>query len=292
MDSELKQTVRISILISVIVAIFILLGSSYTIIDPDERGIRITLGQIQGDVMDSGFNWKPPFITKIKTYKVSTQKLNAKLDVFSKDMQSVIITSDIIFNYTPDKVKLLASKYTEDPTQTILFPIAQECFKEVCKDLNSEEIVKNRDKIRVAVNELYEKRLAEYEIFSVSNVVISDIDLSKQLNEAIEKKMAQDQEAQRAIFVKKQKETEAETAKIEAMGAANAVREQAQARADAILMEAKANAEAIREIGTALKENPLALDELKIKKWNGDFPRFWGSSEHPMNVIFDTTTNK
>ena len=123
-------------------------------------------------------------------------------------------------------------------------------------------------------------------------MVISDIDLSKQLNEAIEKKMVQDQEAQRAIFVKKQKETEAETAKIEAMGAANAVREQAQARADAILMEAKANAEAIREIGTALKENPLALDELKIKKWNGDFPRFWGSGEHPMNVIFDTTTNK
>lgn len=287
MDSETKQIGYGIAIVVAIIGLIITAISSFTIIGPDERGIRITLGHIQGDVMESGFNWKPPFITTINTYKVSTQKVTAKLDVFSKDMQSVIITTDIIYNYTPEKVKLLASKYTNDPVKTILGPIAQECFKEVCKDLNSEEIVKNRDQIRVGVNKLYNERLAEYEIFTISSVVVADIELSPQLNDAIEKKMVQDQEAQRATFVKKQKETEAETAKIEAAGLANAVREQAQARADAILMEAKANAEAIKLIGETLKENPLALDELKIKKWNGAFPNFWGNGGQPMNVIFD-----
>lgn len=282
-----KECVLITLAILLVLAI-ISVFCSFTIIGPDERGIRVTFGQVRGDVMNSGFNWKVPFVTKIKTFKVTTQKVQTKLDVFSKDMQSVVITSDIIFNYSPEKVKLLVTNYANDPIKTILGPIAQECFKEVCKDLNSEEIVKCRDQIRVSVNQLFNERLASYEIFTLSNVVISDIELSAQLNDAIEKKMVQDQEAQRALFVKKQKETEAETAKIEAAGLANAVREQAQAKADAILMEAKANAEAIKLIGETLKENPLALEELKLKRWNGELPKFWNGSEQPMNIIFDT----
>ena len=279
----------------IVVAILL---SSFAIINPDERGIRVTLGKIQGDVMESGFNWKLPFVTRIQTYKVSTQKVQVKLDVFSKDMQSIIITSDIIFNYTPDKAKLLASKYTQDPVRNVLLPIAQECFKEICKDLNSEEIVKNRDIIREKVNKLYGERLAVHEVFTIANVVVSDIELSKQLNDAIEKKMVQDQEAQRASFVQKQKQTEAETAKIEAMGLANAVREAAKAKADAALLEAEAKAkgislvaeaesEAIRKKGNALKESPEALKEITVKTWDGKLPHLWTQGQLPFGIMTD-----
>ena len=53
------------------------------------------------------------------------------------------------------------------------------------------------------------------------------MELSPKLNQAIESKMIQEQEAQKALFTQKQKETEAETQRIIAQGLANAEIEKA-----------------------------------------------------------------
>lgn len=258
---------------------------SYTIIGPDERGIQITMGKVRGGVMNSGLNFKMPFISQIRTYKVSTQRASAKLDVFSKDLQSVELSIDVLYHYTPDKVMKLATNYTKDPLRTILDPLVQETMKEVCKDLNSEEIVNKRDLVSDKANKMLKERIAAYDIFTIERLVMSNVELSPKLNQAIEAKMIQEQESQKAKFTQRKKGIDAETARIEAEGVANAEIEKAKGKAKAIEIEATANALAIEKIGKALKENPLSLEELRIKRWNGTLPTYWGGNGGNFGIL-------
>jgi prohibitin 2 len=76
---------------------------------------------------------------------------------------------------------------------------------------------------------------------------LSDLSLSPELNAAIEQKMTQKEEAERARFVQKQAEIEAQTAIIKARG----------------------EAEAIRIRGEKLRANPSFLNLQMVEKWDG-----------------------
>lgn len=258
---------------------------SYTVIGPDERGIQVTMGKVRGGVMESGLNFKLPFISQIRTFKVSTQRASAKLDVFSKDLQSVELSIDVLYHITPDKVTKLVTNYNRDPLRTVLEPLVQETMKEVCKDLNSEEIVNKRDLVSEKANQMLKSRIASYDIFTIERLVMSNVELSPKLNQAIEAKMIQEQESQKAKFTQRKKEIDAETARIEAQGVANAEIEKAKGKAKAIEIEASANALAIEKIGKALKENPLSLEELRIKRWNGTLPTYWGGGTGNFGIL-------
>ena len=107
--------------------------------------------------------------------------------------------------------------------------------------------------------------------------------------------MIQAQEAQKALFTQKQKETETETQRIIAQGLANAEIEKAKGKAKAIELEATANASAIEKIAKALTENPLALEELRIKRWDGVMPKTIlssGTKDGGFGVILNTPQEK
>ena len=262
---------------------------------PNERGVRVTLGSVSNNVLDSGIAVKWPAISEIHKISVATQNNVAELDVFSKDLQSVEMRVDVIYHYTPENVVKLVTDFKEDPVKTVLTPMVHETLKEICKDLNSEEIVQKRDQVSKNANELLSKNMAKYDIFTLERLVITNVELSPKLNQAIEAKMIQEQEAQKALFTQKQKETEAETQRIIAQGLANAEIEKAKGKAKAIELEATANASAIEKIGKALTENPLALEELKIKRWDGVMPKTIlssGTKDGGFGVILNTPQEK
>ena len=287
-------------ILGILLTITIVLGfSSCTVIDPDERGLRVTLGEVRGNVMSPGVNFKAPLITQIKTFKVSAQKYTNKYDVFSKDLQSVEIDIDVIYNATPEKVDLLVTKYTNNPTETILAPTISECIKQICKSRNAEKIVSERDLLRNELITMLKERVKEYEVFQVQDVLLNNMELSAKLNQSIEDKMVKEQEALKAEFEKQRKEKEAEIARVEAEGRANALREEAKGKADAIKLEAEAKATAIKIVaeaeanaisqkGEALKKSPEALKEITIKAWDGKLPHLWTDGNNlPFGIVLD-----
>lgn len=266
-----------------------------TVVGPNERGVRITLGSASENAMGSGFKIKWPIISEIRKISVATQNSSANLDVFSKDLQSVEMNINVIYHYTPEKVVKIVTDFQEDPVETVLTPMVHEALKEICKDLNSEEIVQRRDYVSQKANTLLNTNISKYDIFTIERLVITNVELSPKLNQAIESKMIQEQEAQKAQFTQKQKETEAETQRIIAQGLANAEIEKAKGKAKAIELEATANASAIEKIGKALTENPLALEELKIKRWDGVMPKTIlssGTKDGGFGVILNTPQEK
>lgn len=266
-----------------------------TVVGPNERGVRITLGSASENAMGSGFKIKWPIISEIRKISVATQNSSANLDVFSKDLQSVEMNINVIYHYTPEKVVKIVTDFQEDPVETVLTPMVHEALKEICKDLNSEEIVQRRDYVSQKANTLLNTNISKYDIFTIERLVITNVELSPKLNQAIESKMIQEQEAQKAQFTQKQKETEAETQRIIAQGLANAEIEKAKGKAQAIELEATANASAIEKIGKALTENPLALEELRIKRWDGVMPKTIlssGTKDGGFGVILNTQQEK
>lgn len=266
-----------------------------TVVGPNERGVRITLGSASENAMGSGFKIKWPIISEIRKISVATQNSSANLDVFSKDLQSVEMNINVIYHYTPEKVVKIVTDFQEDPVETVLTPMVHEALKEICKDLNSEEIVQRRDYVSQKANTLLNTNISKYDIFTIERLVITNVELSPKLNQAIESKMIQEQEAQKAQFTQKQKETEAETQRIVAQGLANAEIEKAKGKAQAIELEATANASAIEKIGKALTENPLALEELRIKRWDGVMPKTIlssGTKDGKFGIILNTPQEK
>lgn len=266
-----------------------------TVVSPNERGVRITLGSASENAMGSGFKIRWPIISEIRKISVATQNSSANLDVFSKDLQSVEMNINVIYHYTPEKVVKIVTDFQEDPVETVLTPMVHEALKEICKDLNSEEIVQRRDYVSQKANTLLNTNISKYDIFTIERLVITNVELSPKLNQAIESKMIQEQEAQKALFTQKQKETEAETQRIIAQGLANAEIEKAKGKAKAIELEATANASAIEKIGKALTENPLALEELRIKRWDGVMPKTIlssGTKDGGFGVILNTPQEK
>ena len=277
-----------------IVTIYLAL-TSITIVGPNERGVRVTLGKASEHVVNSGIIIKWPLISKICIFSVATQNSTANLDVFSKDLQSVEMQIDVIYHYAPEKVVKLVTDFQSNPIKTVLTPLVHETLKEICKDLNSEEIVQRREYVSQKANALLSTNISKYDIFTIERLVITNVELSPKLNQAIESKMIQEQEAQKAQFTQKQKETEAETQRIIAQGLANAEIEKAKGKARAIELEATANAAAIEKIGKALKDNPLALEEMRIKRWDGVMPKTIlssGTKATEFGVILNTPHEK
>jgi prohibitin 2 len=97
----------------------------------------------------------------------------------------------------------------------------------------------------------------------VEDVVIQNIDLSHELETAIEAKMVQEQEAAKAKFTQ----------------------QKAQIEADTVVIKAKGDAESIRIRGEALKQTPAFIDLQIVEKWDGKAPLVFGGNSGGVNML-------
>ena len=99
--------------------------------------------------------------------------------------------------------------YAGDPFDSLIAPRVQEAMKEVTALESAEQIVKNREVIKSKA--LLAARAKIGDMLFVEDVVIQNIDLSHELETAIEAKMVQEQEAAKAKFTQQKAQIEADT---------------------------------------------------------------------------------
>ena len=101
------------------------------------------------------------------------------------------------------------------------------------------------------------------DLLLLDDIVLENINLTKGLENAIEAKMVQEQEAARARFAQQQAQTEASTAVIKARG----------------------EAESINLRGKALRENPSILELQIVERWDGITPLVVGPGAAGANMV-------
>jgi prohibitin 2 len=243
------KLIGVAILIFVII---IALSTSSYVVQPGDRGVEVTLGKVSPVFKPQGFGFKTPFITTIVPVTIRQQTRDLKAPCYSSDLQQVSMDLRVLYRVPEASVVQIYQGYAGDPFESLIAPRVQEALKEVTAMQSAEQIVKNREDIKDKA--LAATRTKIGSMLIVEDLVIENIDLSKELENAIEAKMVQEQEAAKAKFTQ----------------------QKAQIEADTVVIKAKGDAESIRIRGEALKQTPAFIDLQIVEKWDGKAPLYVG----------------
>jgi prohibitin 2 len=245
------KLIGVAILIFVII---IALSTSSYVVQPGDRGVEVTLGKVSPVFKPQGFGFKTPFITTIVPVTIRQQTRDLKAPCYSSDLQQVSMDLRVLYRVPEASVVQIYQGYAGDPFESLIAPRVQEALKEVTAMQSAEQIVKNREDIKDKA--LAATRTKIGSMLIVEDLVIENIDLSKELENAIEAKMVQEQEAAKAKFTQ----------------------QKAQIEADTVVIKAKGDAESIRIRGEALKQTPAFIDLQIVEKWDGKAPLYVGGA--------------
>ena len=237
---------------ALLLVILALSSGCFYVVDPGERGVRVTLGDMETQFIPPGWGFKLPIITEIRRVNVQQDTREVAAECFSSDLQQINIHLKILYRIPEASVVSVLRDYAGNPFDKLILPRVQEATKEVTALKTAADIVKTREHIKLAA--LASSRAKIGDLLVLEDLVIEDVALSKELEHAIEAKMVQQQEAEKAIFKMQQAKTDAET----------------------LIIKAKADAESIRIQGEALQSAPKLVDLKMVEKWNGVAPQVVG----------------
>jgi len=255
----LKDTMFLALLLF---SVF-LTGCGCSTIQPGERGIKITTGEPENLVRKEGLVWHAPFFTSVETVNIKQRTETGKTACFSSDLQTVTLEIAVLYRLPEAQVFKIITEYSGNIFETIILPNAQEALKEHTALYSAENITKKREEIKTKTLESLKKKVGGVAI--IEDIIIKNIDLSDELEKAIEQKMVQQQEAAKSQFTKEKAVIDAETALIVAEGEAKAI--------------------AVR--GAAIKNNPGLIDLQIVEKWDGKTPQtvVVGSGQAGANIL-------
>ena len=237
----------------IFIAILIFWTSTY-IVPPGKRGVKVTLGRVAAEPLKEGFGFKQPFISSINLISVRQETKSMPAACYSSDLQQVQMDIRALYRIPEQSVVAIYQQYAGVPFDNLIAPRVQEAIKEVAATQSAEQIVKNREQVKRAALELARKKIGT-NFLEVTDIVLYNVSLSPELEQAIEMKMVQEQEAAKAKFTQLKAQIEADTA----------------------IIRAKGEAEAIGVRGEALRANPAFIKLEMVQNWNGRSPLVVGA---------------
>jgi prohibitin 2 len=243
----------IGLAILVFAAVVVVSSSTY-VVQPGNRGVVVTLGRVAPDFEPEGFGFRQPFITHIEQVSVRQQTRSLPAECYSSDLQQVKVELRVLYRIPERSVVAIFQQYAGDAFTNLIAPRVQEALKEAAAVQNAETLVKRREEVKLKALELARRKIGA-DFIEIADLVLYNLQLSPELETAIEQKMVQEQEAEKAKFTQQKTQIEADTAVIRAKGEAESI--------------------AIR--GKALRDNPDFLKLQVVQTWNGHSPLVVGT---------------
>ena len=243
--SSLAKLIGAAIIILVLV---IAAAQSTYVVEPGFRGVQVTLGKVSEEFKPEGFGTKQPFVSTIIPIPVRQLARELPAECYSSDLQQVTIHLRVLYRIPEASVVRIYKEYSGDPFESLIAPRVLEAIKEVTAMQSAEQIVKQREQIKTHALLAAAKKIGA--ILDIEDIVLENITLSKELENAIESKMVQEQEAAKSRFTQQKTQIEAETS----------------------IIKAKGEAEAIRIRGEALRDTPGLIQLQIVEKWDGKAP--------------------
>ena len=257
-----KSEAAAPIVVIVLLILFVILCNPIARVGVGERGVKVTLGVVSEQSFKEGIHFVTPFISKIVTMNVKTQKRERTTSVYTKDIQQAKISYVINYNLHPDNAYKMYREVGSDYEDKILMPVVEGTIKDVIGKWNAQDLVANREQ---ATSEILNKLINHLNdnYINVSDFQITAINYSAVFERAIESKVTAEQEALKA----KNK----------------TVQIQEEAKQKLISAEAEAKSMSIR--ANALSQNKALVEYEAVQKWDGKLPQYMlGNSVPFINV--------
>jgi prohibitin 2 len=241
--------------VAILVFVAILLAASGTyIVPPGFRGVEVTLGKVSPEFRPEGFGFKQPFVSRIQPISIRQRTEQMPAECYSSDLQQVKMELYVLYRVPEHSVVKIFQEYAGEPFESLIAPRVQEALKEVAAEQSAEMIVKKREEVKRKALDLAQRKIGT-NFLEVVDLVLYNIALSQELEAAIEQKMVQEQEAEKAKFTQLKAQIEAET----------------------VIIRGKGEAEAIQVRGAALRANPDFIKLQVVQNWNGKSPLVVGA---------------
>ena len=257
---------KIIILVSVLAVILVLVLTSFSIVGPTERGIKVTLGVADEEILGPGLKFKAPFFQKVQKYDLTpiqyASAFNSVTDAaITLDKQSILVNFELFWRYDESKLYNVATRYK---TRESLYQPISTSLKGIIKDCVGKKSINEISYLPILVDK-----------FTITNIDWS-AEYDKQIEETAKLSQQVEQAKQQALIVEAeaQKQVKEAQARLEAEKL-NAEAEIAKAEGEATAKKIRADADAYE--AQKIAENQAAyskqwqyeIDLEKAKRWNG-----------------------
>ena len=246
---------KIAKIVSSVFIAFIALISCFSIIETGERGVVLRLGEYKY-TMNEGLNFKAPFIDSVYKMQIRDRSYNSDVEVSSKDMQTIKISSSLVYSLDSQKVGDIYRRYGNNIESTIIKPTVAEVINATIAQYPIEEFVSKRDEISKKIMGTIRTRLSDIGI-DIKSFLITNHDFSDDYNKAIEQKKIAEQAAITAEYNKQKAQLDSEANKYRNEGLSKYV-----------------------------------LMEKFLDKWDGHMPKVLTGNDGNMSMILNTEDTK
>jgi prohibitin 2 len=247
---------------ALVIFVVVVAGSAATyVVEPGHRGVEVLLGKVSPVFKPEGFGFKLPFVTAIVPQLIRQQTAQMTADCYSSDLQQVKMKVRVLYRVPEGSVVTIFRDYAGEPFDALIKPRVAEALNEITANRTAELIVQKREQVKSQGLESARRKVGD--VLVIEDLVLEDITLTSALENAIEAKMVQEQEAARSRFAQQQAQVEAST----------------------VVIKAKGEAESILLRGTALRENPSILELQIIERWDGITPLVVGPGATGANMM-------
>jgi len=177
-------------------------------------------GTEMGRIYPEGFNWHFPW-NSIFVYKIQLDEQREELHVLSSDGASIGLEVTIWFRPVPDKLDSLQITVGKNYYNVAVAPALRGVARSVVGKFKPEEIYSSKREVISAEILTEMQSMVSRKFITIENVIIRNVSLPPKITEAINFKLAADQEAQKMEFVLLKESQEAERKRIEAKGIAD-----------------------------------------------------------------------
>ena len=222
----------LSIIIGIIVLIF--LGRSIKIVQPGYVGVRVLFGKVVEPTLKSGFHVINPFTTLLRmtvrtqAYTMSGISREGKIrgddaiTALTKEGLRVRLDLTIWYKILPNKAGEIYETIGLDYEDKILRPAVRTVIRDVTAQFTTEDIyAEKRPQVTAAIQEMGVAMLEERGIIC-EKVLVRNVSLPDKVRDAIDAKLAAEQDARKMEFVLQKAEKQAEVKVVEAGGIAKA----------------------------------------------------------------------
>lgn len=249
MNSLLKKTLSIGVIIGLTLPLQSCIGVAT--VDTGYRGFLVRFGQVEGEALPEGIYFYNPITTSFVQMDTRVEKYEYDSETYTKDIQTakmhVVVNYNLNKAHVGDMYKNVGTKWADK-----LIPQTVEgSLKAVVGKWNAVDLIANRAQ---AQGEIQSGIVAALEPkgIDVTRVEITNIDYSKEFENAVERKVVAIQEAEQ-----QQNKTVS-------------IREQA----NQTVISAKADAEAMKIKSEALSQNANLVQYQAVLKWDGKLPEY------------------
>ena len=210
----------------IVAALVILIAfNSFVILNPGQAGVLSILGKAQDGVLLEGIHLRPPLVSNVDVYDLTVQKFEVPAESSTKDLQDLKASFAINFRLDPIQVVEIRRKQgtLQNIVSKIIAPQTQESFKIAAARRTVEEAITKRNELKEDFDNALSERLDKYGILILDTSVV-DLSFSPEFARAVEEKQIAEQKSQRAVYVAREAEQQAQADINRAKGKAEAQR--------------------------------------------------------------------